>query len=462
MSSETHKRQVPQPFATPGEPFIRIGVILARDARDVIRLRTAGVGARMETPLRAGYSLAARADVTIGRVDAGVELRATDGTMLRAERLSVRPHGEASTASSDGTLVRDVVAGRGFHWQRNIDQTLAGTLEILPAEGGLVLVNELPVETYLSGVISAEMSGACPGEFLRAQCVVARSWLLAATEDKHDADPFDRCNDDCCQRYQGLADVSPSVAAAVQGTRGWVLLNPRGEFLDANYAKSCGGMSETPWAVWGVEKPGLEPIVDAPANDAVHRYFPLSEENMDDYLDGSWVRATKAWCSPNVVSRAELERFLGRVDVTDDYFRWTVRYERAELEALLAEKIDELSEIQQLEDLRVVERGPGGRVSRIELDWIDRSGAVRVSILESEYHIREVLHTRFLYSSAIAVRREREADGTLTAITLRGAGWGHGVGMCQIGALGMALAGHSCSDICRHYYPASTLAVAYD
>ena len=233
-------------------------------------------------------------------------------TDWQGPRLRLEPGGTSPVDVSDGTLVRDVVAGRGFHWQREIDQTLAGVIEILPAEEGLVLVNELPVEAYLTGVISAEMSGACPEAFLRAQCVVARSWLLAMTEDKHDADPFDRCNDDCCQRYQGLADVNPTVRRQCRVRGGQVLLNPGGEILGRELRQVLRRRQRNARAVWGIDKPGLEPIVDAPAGDAAHRFYPLAEADVDEYLDGAWVGKTQAWCSPNVISRADLERFLGR------------------------------------------------------------------------------------------------------------------------------------------------------
>ncbi|MBU0616114.1 MAG: SpoIID/LytB domain-containing protein, partial [Planctomycetes bacterium] len=292
-------------------------------------------------------------------------------------------------------------------------------------------------------------------------CVVDRSWLLAMTEPKHEDEPFDRCNDDCCQRYQGTGDLSPTALAAVCATRGHVLLDPAGNVLDANYAKSCGGISETPRTVWGVDKPGVSPIVDAPRDAAERRFFPISEENLHEYLDGDWLRTTRIYCSPNVVPTDAIARYLGRVDEADDYFRWTVAYRRNELEELLREKLLEAHELAHLRDLRVTTRGVSGRANAVKLEWEDNVGKLVTTRLDSEYRIRQVLHRKFLYSSAIAFHVKHDSRGDIETVTLRGAGWGHGVGMCQIGALGMALQGIDYGTICRHYYPEAQLTAVY-
>ena len=164
-----------------------------------------------------------------------------------------------------------------------------------------------------------------------------------------------------------------------------------------------------------------------------------------------------------------IARYLGRVDQAGDYFRWTVRYERGELEQLLREKLPEARELAELRDVRVLARGVSGRAGAVALEWIDRTGRSVRTRLDGEYRIREVLHRKFLYSSAFAVRIERDPakleQSTLgvpiESVTLRGAGWGHGVGLCQIGALGMALSGIDFETICRHYYPAAQPATVY-
>jgi stage II sporulation protein D len=442
------------------EPMVRVGIILDCDAQGNVDLRlpdqryqvsglTGGADAEPSVRLAVRYA----GDSLV------VQIGDRQETGVRGLRLS--PVGRALPSPEAGALVRDVITGRGFHWQKRIDLTLAGTLELLPGQRGILLVNEVPLEDYLPGVITGEMSSACPLEFLKAQCVVARSWLLALTEPKHVGEPFDRCNDDCCQRYQGTSGLNPIALAAVRKTFGLVLLNPAGGVLDANYAKSCGGISETPWAVWGLDKPGISPVVDAPPDAPERRFFPVTEQNLDEYLDGAWLAAARCYCSPNVVPVDEIGKYLGRVDTADDYFRWTVRYGRRELEQLLREGLTDARELAELRDLRVRARGASGRAYTMEVEWADAHGAVLNTRVESEYRIRQVLHRKFLYSSAFAVRTDREADGRLAAVTLRGAGWGHGVGLCQIGALGMALSGSDYAAICQHYYPAARLASVY-
>lgn len=443
------------------EPVVRIGIILDQDGQNAVHLDLPIQPYNLTSPGYRDAVLAPRTHVEIRRVGAGLELRSGTAPAQRVPVLRLAPATPTPLTPAAGVLVHDIVAGRGFHWQRRIDQTLAGTLEFSAGRNGVVLVNELPLEDYLAGVITAEMSGACPADLLKAQCVVARSWLLAMTEPKHVDEPFDRCNDDCCQRYQGNGDLSPTALAAARDTRGVTLLAPTGAVLDANYAKSCGGISETPWAVWGLEKPGISPVVDAPPDAPERRFFPVTDENLDEYLDGAWLQTTRCYCSPLVVPVDAIGRYLGRVDTTDDYFRWTMCYARSELEQLLREKLDDARGLAELRDVRVRARGVSGRAYIVEAEWADADGQIIRRRIESEYRIRQVLHRKFLYSSAFAVRPERDAAGALTSVTLRGAGWGHGVGLCQIGALGMALCGIDYETICRHYYPKAQLATVY-
>ncbi|MFQ5806761.1 MAG: SpoIID/LytB domain-containing protein [Phycisphaerae bacterium] len=456
------------------EPTLRVGIILDQDAFDSVCLCLPEREYRMDCPGSTSAALQPQTTIEVRRAEDALAVRIAGApqktvSSLRLSSIAIDHRRDAgATRRGTGVLVRDVVAGRGFHWQKRIDQRLAGVLELLPGPRGVVLVNELPLEDYLAGVITAEMSGECPRGFLKAQCVVARSWLLAMTEPKHESEPFDRCNDDCCQRYQGTGDLSATALEAVRATRGLALLDPAGNVLDANYSKSCGGISETPRTVWGVDKPGLTPIVDAPADADERRFFPVTEENFNEYLDGEWLKATRIYCSPNVVPVGAIRQYLGRVDEVGDYFRWTVRYERRELEQLLIEKLPEPRRagtahrrLAVPRDLRVTARGVSGRAYVVEIEWEDQNARLVRARLGSEYRIRQVLHRRFLYSSAFAVRTKRDADGRLRSVTLRGAGWGHGVGLCQIGALGMALSGIDFKTICRHYYPETRLTTVY-
>ena len=439
------------------EPVVRVGIVLDEDACECVRLRVPGREHRVEG---VGCEVEADTPIEVWRAGSGLTIRVGDSPPWGAATLRVSS--DVAATPGAGVLVHDVVAGRGFHWQKRIDQRLAGTVELVAGERGVVLVNELPMEDYLTGVITAEMGSECPADLLKAQCVVARSWLLAMSEPKHDDAPFERCNDDCCQRYQGTGDLNARAVDAVRATVGRVLINPDGGVLDANYAKSCGGISELPRHVWGADKSGLSAVVDGPLDEPARRFFPVTEENLEEFLDGDWVRGTRCYCSTNAVPVDAIGRYLGRVDEVDDYFRWTVRYERAELEALLREKVEQARGMKALRDLRVVSRGVSGRASAVELEWEDADGQAGRATLGSEYRIREALHRKFLYSSAFAVRMERDVDGLIGTVTLRGAGWGHGVGLCQIGALGMALAGIDYESICRHYYPEAELVSVYE
>jgi SpoIID/LytB domain protein len=443
------------------EPVVRIGVVLEEDQFDTADLLLPADAYALTCETGNIIEDLSGIAVRVDRVGDTVAVKWAGKTVGGLKRLRLEPAKPTPMKSGAGVTLKNMVAGRGFHWQKRVDQTLAGVLEFSAAQGGLVVVNELPLEDYLVGVITAEMSGACPVEFLKAQCVVARSWLLAMTEHKHEDEPFDRCNDDCCQRYQGTGDTSDAAIAAVSGTRGLVLMDPTGKVLDANYAKSCGGLSELPEHVWGDPKPGIDAVVDAPAGDPVHAFMPVTEANLDAYLDGEWLANTRAFCGTHVVPVDTIRKYLGRVDEVDDYFRWTVTYTRTELEALLRDKLPEAADLAKLRDLRVTARGVSGRANQLELKWIDRSGKEIRHTVTREYRIRQVMHRGFLYSSAFAVRIKRDAEGAIETVTLRGAGWGHGVGLCQIGALGMGLTGRDVETICLHYYPSADLTNVY-
>ena len=437
------------------EPRIRVGVILDEDAMACVRL----------TLPAAGYSASADNGSTVeiaGEVRATIEgkevaLGFADRPAIRGRRWRITPAQEGAA----GIQVHDVPAGRGFHWQKRIDHRLEGTLELGRSSHGVVLINEVGLESYLAGVITSEMSEACPLEMLKAQCVVARSWTLAQAERKHVAEGFDMCNDDCCQRYQGLEHVGPNAAQAVSETRGVALIAGEGIVVDANYSKSCGGISELPEHVWNVHKPGLTAVVDAPAGSALERFLPVTDSNLDDFLDGEWLAGTDAYCGPNAAPTEGLTRYLGRVDESDEYFRWDVSYTREELEELLRGP-GGMTDLAAFVDLRVTRRGKSGRAIEIEIDYRDRSNAIKQRKVETEYTIRKLLSRKFLFSSAFAVRIERNAAGEAERVTLRGAGWGHGAGLCQIGALGMALAGIDCPTILNHYFRDAQLIRVYD
>ena len=384
------------------EPLIRVGIVLSHDFQDTLHLRIPEHRYTMDSGSSALANLKPHGNIAVALSDNKLSVYLDEKLVFSADSIRISPADRIPLETGSGILVRDVVAGRGFHWQKCIDQTLTGSLEISAGKHGIICVNKLPLEDYLAGVITAEMSGTSPADLLKAQCVVARSWLLAMTESKHDDDPFDRCNDDCCQRYQGTGEINPTAIAAVRDTRGLTLLSPAGTVLDANYSKSCGGISEDPRVVWNVAKPGILPIVDTPAEAPEKRFFPITVKNLDEYLDGDWISDTAIYCSPRVVPREAIKRYLGRVDEVDDYFRWTVRYQCCDLEQLIKDKLPQADTLAILTDLRVTERGVSGRASKLEIEWETKSGAIAGTTLDTEYMIRDVLHRKFLYSSAFA------------------------------------------------------------
>ncbi|NOX57277.1 MAG: SpoIID/LytB domain-containing protein [Planctomycetes bacterium] len=441
------------------EPTVRIGIVLDEDAEQEIRI---DLPVQPQTVSSCDEVLRSLADqsVTLGLDGKKLNFLAGDHDMQTSGPIRIEPTTRDCDAAASMT-VRNVVAGRGFHWQKRIDVSLSGMVEILVGDGGLILVNELPLEVYLAGVITAEMSGLCPAAFLEAQCVVARSWLLAMSERKHDTDPFDRCNDDCCQRYQGVSNISSAAQLAVNQTKGIVLLDESQNVVDAVYSKCCGGISESAESVWGHTKPCVESIVDAANTSPVQRYLPLTEESFDAFRAAGDHLAPHVYCSPQFIPPQTLARYLGHVDEPGDYYRWTVTHSRRELEAILARKVPQLSNLKTITGLAVEQCGASGRASVVRIEWTDRNDVSRRTCISPEYNIRNAMHADFLYSSAFSIEKTWGKSGMLDTITLRGLGWGHGAGFCQMGGLGMALSGKRRDQILNHYYPSAMQTRAY-
>lgn len=440
--------------------FVRVGIIVPADRRSSLRMRVSTSDGQANGRSLHSGTLSARAD------GEDVELRLDEERIGRCARWSVvhagtrfRGLGWGGDDGDGGTgvVVEDCVAGRGFHWQARHDLALAGALELSVADGALMLVNVLPVETYLEGVITSEMSGECPSAFMRAHAVVARSWITAATERKHEALGIDFCNDDCCQRYQGISGVTPGARSAVAETRGQVMIHGE-RVVDANYSKCCGGITEPGDEIWGRHKAGQCGVVDAPADDALQAFARIGEENIAEYVGGTLANRTRAYCSPAVVPAEVASRCLGRVDDGSTRFRWRVGYRADELADVLQRKcLDRvgrtgLDGIAVLRDIRVTRRSRGGRAIELVVEYVDGREGEQSLVVHDQYWIRHALHESFLYSSAFEVRMERDGHSGARSIELIGAGWGHGAGMCQVGALGMALLGFDHAAILAHYF----------
>lgn len=362
-------------------------------------------------------------------------------------------------------VLHDVLIGVNFHWQRRENQTFKGELRFIVENGRVRAINRLFIEDYLVSVISSEMSATSSLEFLKAHTVISRSWLYAQLHRKErvqaavlghetpdevvrwyareDHTLFDLCADDHCQRYQGLTRaINPNVQAAVKATENLVLKYD-GEVCDARFSKCCGGVTERFSACWeDVDYEYLQAFRDTPHKEPLP---PLeTEEGARAWIES----APDAFCSS--VAPEVLSQVLNNYDrETNDFYRWQVEYSQEELSRLVAERSG--IDFGLIEELQPVERGASGRLVKLRI-----VGSRAVRVVGKELEIRRWLSPTHLYSSAFVVDKI-ERQGTICFL-LKGAGWGHGVGLCQIGAAVMGERGCSYEDILRHYYPGAVIA----
>jgi SpoIID/LytB domain protein len=299
------------------------------------------------------------------------------------------------------------------------------------------------------------MGAECPPALIESQTIAARSWMLANIEQKHIQMGMDVCNDDCCQRYQGSSNLTTQSIAGARNTEGQVLLY-KDKICDARYSKSCGGMTETFHTIWpGNDPEYLQNIADAP-DGFVHSSLPLSnEQKVIEWIDS--IPAT--FCSSKTIPESTLKKYLGSVDEQGTYFRWQIEYSQKELCDLLNNKLNLAAK--KVSELKPVNRGGSGRLSQLMITFLNSSNQAETFMLDSEYKIRQTFHKGFLYSSCFYIISEPDLEEYPAKFILKGAGWGHGVGYCQIGALGMALNGYSTEQIVAHYYPGSELRRIY-
>ncbi|MBP7461054.1 MAG: SpoIID/LytB domain-containing protein [Candidatus Delongbacteria bacterium] len=370
--------------------------------------------------------------------------------------------------------IKEVIIGIQFHWERKENQVFQGGIEFVPLEGRLQVINRIPTERYLSSVISSEMNPDCHIELLKAHAIISRSWLLANINksqkkykpqntmrindheiyrwyDREDHTIFDVCADDHCQRYQGISKIdNPLALKAVQETAGEVLWY-NNEICDARFHKSCGGITEAYQYVWDdTITPYLVSVVDD-ANPPAGHSLPMTQESEFE----KWIMNNPpAFC--NTHDQKILSKVLPDFDQeTVNFYRWRVEYTRSELETLIQTKTG--IDIGHLKDIIPLKRGESGRLYQIKL-----VGTKQELIIGKELEIRKVLSYSHLYSSAFVVfKHNPDENGLPERFELFGAGWGHGVGLCQIGAAIMAEKGYSYRQILSHYFRDSELKKIY-
>ena len=428
------------------EPDLRVGIILPEDKFKEINI---------EIPKKSKYFLMNNnneklslkpKDLVCFRINQEkCEVTVNEKSISNANIWEIIADDEIVMENKAGLKVKDVISGRCFHWKKNLDVFLSGKVEVKIWDNMLLLINTLPIEEYLMCVATSEMGRECPRELIESQTIVARSWMLANVEQKHVPMGFDVCNDDCCQRYQGTTHLSSQSIEGALATRGNVLIY-NGKICDARYSKSCGGVMETFENVWeNTPLDYMQPIPDAP-KDFTNSNLPLD----NDEKVANWINSVpETFCSPKVIAEEELKKYLGNVDEEGQYFRWQFEFTQNEMTKLLNDKLSVLAD--EIIDVLPVKRGYSGRLIEVKIIY-NQKGEQKEITISSEYRIRAAFHESFLYSSAFIIERGDEDN-----FILKGAGWGHGAGYCQIGAVGMALKGYSTEKILYHYFPGSTL-----
>lgn len=381
--------------------------------------------------------------------------------------------------SADASFsLSDVTIGVNFHWERKETQTFLGTLRFVVEADKICAINELPVEKYLESVISSEMSATSSLELLKAHAVISRSWLLAQMKkrrevaasgnnffsfvkkddmlirwyDREDHTIFDVCADDHCQRYQGITkETSPHVAEAIRQTLGQVLLDGE-DICDARFSKCCGGETEEFQYCWeDTPKSYLTAVRDLVLGVKNEEHSSLQDEATAE----RWIRSNPpAFC--NTTDKKILSQVLNDYDQeTADFYRWKVTYSQEKLQQLFEEKLK--MNFGAILDMKAVERGKSGRISKLQI-----IGTEKTFTIGKELEIRRALSDTHLYSSAFVVDKyDKDEQGVPQRFEIIGAGWGHGVGLCQIGAAVMGEQGYAYNDILLHYYQGAEIKQLY-
>ena len=388
---------------------------------------------------------------------------------------------EADQLHSDCFELKKVTIGIDFHWERKENQRFLGGLKFLPivdVESNstyITAINVISLEDYLKSVISSEMSSTSSEELLKAHSIISRSWLLAqitknmsikeqkdkyetsiitSTEiirwyDREDHEHFDVCADDHCQRYQGITRQTLELVNRVINTTYGKILSYKGSICDARYSKCCGGVLETFENVW---EPIAHPYLLGKPDSFSGVPFP--DLTIEEYAE-EWIKSSPdAFC--NTQDTLVLNQVLNDYDrETADFYRWTISYSQHEISEIIKDRLG--IDFGCILDLIPLERGTSGRIKHLKI-----IGTNKVMVIGKELEIRRSLSKTHLYSSAFIVDAQEEDEEDIPQkFVLTGAGWGHGVGLCQIGAAVMADKGYKYEEILKHYFPGTLIKTMY-
>ncbi len=444
----------------------------------------------MEPKIKVGIVFAPIISFTLNgkfrQVQTGLELEGHGEAVLQNNKLKIHINGTQIPASfpfdlepvsyeSSDFVLHKVTIGINFHWERQEDQKFKGALRIIQEDGKLTAINILNLEDYLISVISSEMSATSSMELLKAHAVISRSWLLAQIEkgdqlkdkggyktcfetpderikwyDREDHANFDVCADDHCQRYQGITRASTqAVNNAIDQTSGKVLTY-NNVICDARFSKCCGGVAELFENAWEpVHHPYLTSVIDNQEPPKGYNLNFKEEANAE-----KWIKTSPdAFC--NTTNKEILSQVLNDYDQeTNDFFRWKVTYTQEQIKALLKKRIG--IDVGDVLDLVPVERGESSRLIKLKI-----VGTLASKTIGKELEIRKALSESHLYSSAFVVEKGQLINNIPQTFTLTGAGWGHGVGLCQIGAAVMGAQGYGYEAILNHYFRGAVLEKRY-
>ena len=406
------------------EPKVRIGIILPTDSIKTLRCSFSDPQCyEIETSTKILPSCKNEKEFNIQISDRNIVIPELS---LKDKNIKLIP---SILDENPFVKINQVPVGRGFHWEKNIDLSYWGTIELSYFKKNIMVINELPLENYLKCVATSEMSAICPKEFLKAQYIVARSWLLANIERKHVQLGFDICNDDCCQRYQGILNTTKTSNEIADLTFGQVITYEN-KICDARYSKSCGGITENFENVW--------------TGDKISYLTSINDANSKGV----------SYCSTDIVPESSLKSFIGNVDKDGKYYKWIYKINHKDLIHSL--KLNFSLDVKKVLDINPTKVGASGRIIKLQIQFRNIEDKTQYIEIKSEYDIRKILSPTFLYSSAFTINKINDK------FILEGKGWGHGVGLCQIGALGMALAKKGVKSILNHYYPGTEINTIYN